>query len=115
MKKFAVIASSIYVAFTIAGFFVSTFLIKNRREVGELENGCFWTDKLIAYVQCNGAFDLLINEYFLQAWMLPLFVFFYKGLIDWRIGLIPILHWIPSGIVAFYGVVQLKRKCAKKI
>ena len=60
-----------YVAAMVLSFVVSVAMqFPPFEEVGHLEQGCYWTDALVPYIQCRGLFLNGPVKFFLNLWML---------------------------------------------
>ena len=72
--KMLKLLSVFYVAVISLSFVISMAMqFPSFEEVGHLQDGCYWTDALVPYIQCRG---LLLNEVvksFLNFWMLLLY------------------------------------------
>ena len=94
----------LYLALVILSFLTS-FLANfpSFEEVGHLQEGCYWTNALVSYIECNG---LLANnqiEFFLNYWMWWIYIIMFS-LSEVRLFLLALLMYSPIFYLVWYFI-----------
>ena len=109
--------SYLYVALVIISFltsFVANF--PSFDEVGHLQEGCYWTNALVGYIECRGLLANNLIEFFLNYWMKLIYIvlFLFSG---WSLHLLllALLMWSPIFYLVWYFVKgkHLSRKTTR--
>jgi len=70
------------------------------KEVGHLDQGCYWTDALVVYIECRGLFANETIKFFLNYWMQMVYIVMFS------VYLLPLpvalLMWSPILYLIWY-------------
>ena len=91
----------LYVALVILSFltsFVANF--PSFDEVGHLQEGCYWTNALVSYIECRGLLANDLIKFFLNYWMQLIYTVMFS--VYPHIFLLALLMWSPMFYLIWY-------------
>lgn len=95
--------SYLYIGMVVLSFLISWIAhFPSFEQVGHLQNGCYWTDALVPYIECRGLFANGFIKFFLNYLMQMIYMVMFSV---YLVALpIAILMWSPVGYLIWYHI-----------